>query len=268
MISRTHKVEQHQSAITGIEAMTLISNHHFPRHSHDQFGIGVMMFGSQRSWSGVGQVDASAGDVIMVNPGEIHDGCPYRGQVRGWRMLYLTPSLLAKEVEDENPGQDYTVRPAVRDPLLAKQFSRMFASITNLQSEPLEREEILLQSLVHIMRRHALTHYSSCEPSPCVSKAIRRIDSAPEIPASLKELAALSNVSRFQLLRGFAKEVGITPHAYVVQRRIRLVRQLLAKGQSPALAAMQAGFADQSHMTRHFVRQLGITPGRYRAAIT
>src|SRR5258708_34121803 len=111
MISRTHKVEQHQSAITGIEAMTLISNHHFPRHSHDQFGIGVVMFGSQRSWSGVGQVDASAGDVIMVNPGEIHDGCPYRGQARGWQMLYLTPSLLAKEVEDEDFGRDYTVRP-------------------------------------------------------------------------------------------------------------------------------------------------------------
>lgn len=84
---------------------------------------------------------------------------------------------------------------------------------------------------------------------------------------SLGELAALSGVSRFQLLRGFARELGITPHAYLVQRRVRLVRQLLASGQASVQAAMQAGFADQSHMTRAFVRQVGITPKRYQAAI-
>lgn len=85
---------------------------------------------------------------------------------------------------------------------------------------------------------------------------------------SLAELAELSGVSRFQLLRGFAREVGITPHAYLVQRRVRLARQLLAKGQTPVQAAMQAGFADQSHMTRSFVRQIGVTPSRYQAATT
>jgi AraC-like DNA-binding protein len=100
-----------------------------------------------------------------------------------------------------------------------------------------------------------------------VAKALQRVDSAPDTPVSLAELAALSGVSRFQLLRGFAREVGITPHAYLVQRRVRLARQLLADGQTLAKAAVQAGFADQSHMTRAFVRQLGITPGRYRAAI-
>jgi AraC-like DNA-binding protein len=68
-------------------------------------------------------------------------------------------------------------------------------------------------------------------------------------------------------LRGFVREIGITPHAYLVQRRVRLARQLLANGQTPVQAAIQAGFADQSHMTRAFVRQLGVTPSRYRTAI-
>ena len=88
-------------------------------------------------------------------------------------------------------------------------------------------------------------------------------------PVSLAELAALSGVSRFQLLRGFAREMGTTAHTYLVQRRVRLcrlARQLLSDGQTPAQAAFQAGFADQSHMTRAFVRQLGITPSRYQAA--
>jgi hypothetical protein len=54
MASRIHQVKYHKLAVRGIEAMTLVSNHHFPRHSHDQFVIGVIAFGAQRSWSGVG----------------------------------------------------------------------------------------------------------------------------------------------------------------------------------------------------------------------
>jgi hypothetical protein len=83
MASRIHQVEQDKLAVPGIEAMTLVSNHHFPRHSHEQFGIGVIAFGAQRSWSGVGSVSAVAGDVIMANPGEIHDGAPVDGRARG-----------------------------------------------------------------------------------------------------------------------------------------------------------------------------------------
>ena len=62
--------------------MTLFSNHTFPRHSHDQFGIGIMTSGAQRSWSVIGQVESEAGDVIMVNPGEMHDGMPVDGFAR------------------------------------------------------------------------------------------------------------------------------------------------------------------------------------------
>jgi AraC-like DNA-binding protein len=84
---------------------------------------------------------------------------------------------------------------------------------------------------------------------------------------SLAELAESSGMSRFQLLRGFAREVGTTPHAYLVQRRVCLARRFLATGESLADAALLAGFADQSHMTRAFLRQFGITPGRYQAAV-
>src|ERR1700756_3980779 len=101
MALRVHDVELHKTAIPGVEAMTLVSNHHFPRHSHDQFGIGVIDAGAQRSWSGVGLVSASAGDVIMSNPGEVHDGLPFNNNVRRWRMIYIEPALLARELEEE-----------------------------------------------------------------------------------------------------------------------------------------------------------------------
>jgi len=64
------------------------------------------------------------------------------------------------------------------------------------------------------------------------------------------------------LLRGFAREVGIAPHADLVQRRVRLARQLLAKGQTPVQAVNADGLANQGHMTRAFVRQVGMTSSR------
>jgi AraC-like DNA-binding protein len=268
MVSRIHQGEQLKSNVPGIEAMTLVSSHHFPRHSHDQFGIGVIAFGAQRSWSGAGSVQASAGDVIMANPGEMHDGMPLDGGVRGWRMLYLDPALVCREVKEETVGQVEIVRPVARDPLLAAHFARLFGCITASRSDRLARDENLLRTLIYMLRQHGVARPPSSRSfSPCVAKAIRRLDCAPDTTVSLAELAALSGVNRFQLLRGFAREIGITPHAYLVQRRVLLARRFLANGQTLALAAAQAGFADQSHMTRAFVRRLGITPGRYRAAV-
>src|SRR3954454_23352801 len=94
MAPRIHKITQHRSGVPGVEAMTLATNHDFPRHSHEQFGIGVIDFGRHQSWSGVGQVEATQGNVITVNPGEVHDGSPVGDEVRGWRMLYFEPMLV------------------------------------------------------------------------------------------------------------------------------------------------------------------------------
>ncbi len=59
----------------------------------------------------------------------------------------------------------------------------------------------------------------------------------------------------------------MTPHAYLVQRRVRLARELLRVGRTPAEATAEAGFSDQSHVTRTFARCYGVTPARYRATI-
>ena len=263
---RTHMVAQHRSALPGVEAMTLLTDHAFPRHSHDGFGIGVMAAGAQRSWSGIGWVEAQAGDVITVNPGEMHDGAPIGG-ARGWQMLYLDPVLVARGLAEEGENRPEIARPTLRDPVLAGLFARLFTRATGAVSESLALEEDLLRTLAYLMRRHGMRPRPAPEASPAVAMARRRLDDAPEAPATLAELAALSGVSRFQFLRGFARETGVTPHAYLLQRRVRLARQLLIAGRAPAEAAQEAGFADQSHMTRAFRRQFGVTPARYRAAV-
>jgi len=197
----------------------------------------------------------------------VHDGVPVDGSPRGWRILYLDPTLVAREIADEVADKELVARPVARDPQLARHVVRLFSQVESPAPDGLAREESLLRCLMRVLHRHGVHGPATAPASAPVLKAIRRLDAAPEAPTSLAELAALSGVSRFQLLRGFAREVGTTPHAYLVQRRVRLVRRLLAAGRSPADAALWAGFADQSHMTRAFVRQFGISPGRYRAAI-
>jgi AraC-like DNA-binding protein len=252
----------------GVEALTLYSDHAFPRHSHDQYGIGVMTSGAQRSWSTIGQVESRAGDVIMVNPGEIHDGMPANDAARGWKILYFEPGLIAREMANDAADGDVVIRPVARDPALAAEVTRLFTRIEQRVQDAGAVEESLWCCLMLVMQQHRIGGPAASCASPSVAMAVQRLDEAPELPTTLAELAALSGVSRFQLLRGFARELGTTPHAYLVQRRVRLVRRLLAAGLSPSDAALAAGFADQSHMTRAFVRHLGITPARYQAAIS
>lgn len=245
----------------------MLTEHAFPRHSHDHFGVGVMTAGAQRSWSGIGQVESGVGDIIMVNPGEIHDGAPLDGP-RGWHILYIDPELVMDELGAEHGAQGFAVRPVASDPRLAGEILRFVREISSPARENLGSEEALLICLLRMWQVHGADGPRKVDTSPSVALALEFLRDAPEDPASLSDLASLSGISRFQLLRGFQRETGVTPHAYIVQLRVRLARRLLARGETPAEAALMAGFADQSHLTRAFVRQFGITPGRYQAAIS
>ncbi len=81
----------------------------------------------------------------------------------------------------------------------------------------------------------------------------------------LQRLAALAGVTRFQVIRDFKKETGLTPATFIRNRRLRRASHLIAEGSSLADAALQAGFADQSHFSRSFQSVHGITPGMFRA---
>ncbi|GJD62749.1 AraC family ligand binding domain-containing protein [Methylobacterium frigidaeris] len=94
MREERHRARQHRSGLSGLEAVSISSDRAFPRHAHDHYGIGVILPGGHRSWSGIGAVEAFPGDLISVNPGEIHDGLPVRAQSRAWQMLSLDPPLL------------------------------------------------------------------------------------------------------------------------------------------------------------------------------
>jgi AraC-like DNA-binding protein len=83
---------------------------------------------------------------------------------------------------------------------------------------------------------------------------------------TLAELAAVSAQTPFTLIRAFRRELGITPHACLVQVRVLAATRMMEAGRPIAAAAADAGFVDQAHLTRHFKRFHGDTPARFLSA--
>jgi AraC-like DNA-binding protein len=276
-MNREHVV-MHRCAVAGVQATAADTARSFARHSHDTFGVGVVLRGAQRSASGRGPVQARAGDVITVNPGEVHDGSPFDERGRAWRMLYIEPALVydvACELGVAVPDSVELERPVLRDEVFVARFERAFAAMTRplAATDTLIGDEALYALMAEFLRRHttarlrASTKAFTDGVSASVQRAKARIDDDPCAAVTLTGLAAEAGLSRFQLLRGFARDTGLPPHAYLIQRRIALARRLIERGAALADAAAGAGFADQSHMTRAFVRAFGLTPARYAGAV-
>ncbi len=146
---------------------------------------------------------------------------------------------------------------------------------------------LYLESLANVLAAHLLRHYSRWErggprrlpseqrlevegavhvPEP-VQRAVRYIDEHHARDIGLRDIAKAANYSPFHLARLFKRSMGVPPHQYLIQARVRRAHALLSMGTgSTSLAEVAAacGFADQSHLTRHYKRVLGVTPGRVR----
>lgn len=251
-------------AIEGVEAVEAETAHSFGRHTHDQYGIGVILHGAQKSASGRGPVEAGAGDMITVNPGEVHDGHPIGGEGRSWRMLYFDPALIAQAVLDIGEGRpeefEFT-QPVINGNHAARHLLPVYTAMTQAR-ETLAPETGLLQLVASLMDRQQASRFVP----PSIRRAKSLLDDDPTAATTLADLAVASGLSRFQVVRAFSQATGMTPHAYLVQCRIKTVRRMIARGTPLADAAFAGGFADQSHMTRAFVRAFGITPGAYALA--
>ena len=255
-------------AVTGVDARSARAfarpARAFARHSHEEFGVGLVRDGAQRSWSGRGPVEAGTGQVITVNPAEAHDGAPIGGLERAWSMLYVSPELVSRVVQDLSEGRLATRElhmPVVDDGRVARLFVAARAAALDESSNFFEEELLLLFGALFGTVRSAVP------TAPQRVKRVRdRIDDNLAAAHSLAELAVVAGLSRFQLLRAFARATGLTPHAYLVQRRLELARLLIRKGAPLAESAADAGFADQSHMHRAFLARHGYTPGAYAGA--
>ncbi len=99
--------------------------------------------------------------------------------------------------------------------------------------------------------------------SPAIRSVIDFIERNFADQITLAELAALCGLSLHRFVTVFRAQVGIPPHRYLCRVRVRQARALLRQGLPLAAVAFDTGFCDQSHLSRHFKRQCGITPGHF-----
>lgn len=224
-----------KTVLPGVAAVVADSDRSFPRHMHDQFGIGLIARGAQKSLSGRGMVEAGAGHVITVNPGEVHDGIPLGEGGRAWRMLYLDIEIVRDAIADiseKDRGTFEFAYPVDTRPL-AKRFNAVFSAVTAKErpGETLDSDETLLMFLADAMETAANPPVVAAPDT--IRRAKSSIDDDPARPFRLAALAREAGMSQFRFLRTFARATGLTPHSYLLQRRVHLARHALAGGTRP-----------------------------------
>ncbi|TVM14352.1 AraC family transcriptional regulator [Oceanidesulfovibrio indonesiensis] len=265
------KVHVHApSGFPGVELMRArYVTQRFSRHFHEEYAIGVIERGAMRFRYLGNDMTAAAGQVNIVVPGEPHDG--HAAADHGWtyRMFYLAPAVLEAALQEVAP-QAHQVHFAVgviADSELAARVLRAHCCFADPGASTLARQTLLLDMLTHWISRHGDRRSSL----PATHSEAGAADAAREIISErhaedlrLEEIATYAGMSPFHLVRVFKARFGLTPHAFLVHVRIHRARALLRTHMRLADIAAAVGFSDQSHLTRHFRRQYGVTPGAYR----
>lgn len=245
--------------------------HSFCRHTHDSYAIGVIEAGVEEFTYRGAMHRAPAGSVVVIHPGEVHTG--HAGIPSGWayRMLYPNTSLMqragAELVGDKH--LPFFADPVMADPWLAQQL-RQLHQVIETSASALERESCFVWTLAQLIGRHGDRPPPPSPQPPSRSSDIRLVrdlqdylDAHLADNITLEQLARQFHLKPLRLLRLFRRVVGLPPHAYLVQQRIEQAKLLLRLGLPIVQVAADTGFADQSHLNRHFKRLMGITPRQY-----
>jgi AraC-like DNA-binding protein len=189
----------------------------------------------------------------------------------GWayKVLYIEPGLI-HEWDERDVAAPRAARWVVfRDTHLRGALERAHAALASEPENGLAVEEAVLGA-VAALRPHLKPGPTARGRDRAEHAAVRRdrlhLLERWDQRVTLGELAAVAGLSRFELVRRFRDQNGVTPHAFQINLRVEEARRRLAAGVAPAAVAAECAFADQPHMSRVFKRAVGVSPGRYARA--
>jgi AraC-like DNA-binding protein len=236
----------------------------FSRHRHDTYAIGVTLSGVQTFWYRGAQRYCLPRQCHILHPDEIHDGSPATEIGFGYRIAYVDPSLIQKALGGKP-------LPFVPDPIVdltpAQQGLLRRIWEMNDEIDDLGQAEITVD--VADALEMASTAYMRSQrmlPIKSLQRVRDTIAAAPASPRTAKDLEGLTGLDRWTLARDFRAAFGTSPSRFRTMRQLDQVRRLVKSGVPLAEAALEAGFSDQSHMSRMFKRAFGLTPARWAAA--
>jgi AraC-like DNA-binding protein len=208
------------------------------------------------------------GALSVLHPDEPHlSRDPHARSIAAHYLVAYFPVAIVSEVATEVAGrpvaEPFFAAPVIDDHQLRAAYATMHAAATGL-----ERDDAQLRFLALATGRHAglSTRAAQLRVPPRVVGTVKAYlqEHAAE-PVALRQLAELVGMSPFHLHRAFSRAVGLPPHRYQIGLRIEAAKRLLAGGAGVARTAVSTGFADYSHLSRHFQSIVGVSPSRYRA---
>jgi len=245
----------------------------FHRHNHNAYSIGLVSRGSTQ-FHLLQQAEAvfpvCSGDIVLINPGEVHACNPDADSIFAYTMLYIEPTYMQQLVMDcgQTSKTDFRFpKPVLQNPAIRRIFKSLSQSII-AGSTRLEIETELHETVASILDTCNFEEriFPSCPEA--VQKGYLYLQDHLSENISLQELASLCGLSPFHFLRSFRRHYGLPPHTCQLQMRIHHARQMLAAGSPIAETAAAVGFADQSHFTRKFRSLVGATPQQYQAGLS
>ncbi|PMS18062.1 AraC family transcriptional regulator [Trinickia dabaoshanensis] len=245
--------------------------HRYPPHAHDTHCLAVVTGGAVSVEVKGQRRVCRRGDVIVIDAGLVHSGAA-AGEGR-WKMRveHVQPHALASYCDAlgiERRERFDPKSPFIVDADLARNLYGV-NWCSEVDDDRFKRSEALACAVLNLHARHANSAGSlpAVRREPALVGAVKgRLLEDLHARPTLSTLANEYAVTPFVLLRAFVRETGLSPHAFMQQERVRVAMQLLREGTSLAEVGARAGFADQSHFTRVFKQQTGVTPKLYQAA--
>jgi AraC-like DNA-binding protein len=256
------RIGPHSDGVERLEACFL--GRAFEPHRHDTYAIGITLAGIQAFRYRGEQRHCLPGQCHILHPDELHDGAAGSDVGFAYRIVYIDPALIQQALGGRT-------LPFVADPVidLPQPARARLSPAWDMESSLDEISRVDL--LVAIADMLAVTSCASADVGTlrlAALSAVRdRIAADPAAWPSAAALERLSGLDRWTLARQFRAAFGTSPSRFRTMRQLDHTRSLIARGTPLAEAAVAAGFADQSHMSRQFKRAYGLTPGQWTAAL-
>jgi AraC-like DNA-binding protein len=240
--------------------------HAYDLHRHETYAVGLTLWGAQSFHYRGGLQTSSAGQVMVIHPDEAHDGHAGVDEGFAYRMLYIDPGAVSAALGAQ--AAPFVPDVVADDPALAGLLREAFADF------PRPLEPIAADAIVSRVAELLAARCDSglrLRKQPTTHRAVERardflITEAPRTVAS-EELEKVSGLDRFALARHFRATYATSPHRFQVGRRLVRAQAMIAEGTPLSEVAAATGFADQSHLTRHFAARFGLTPGRWATLV-
>jgi len=249
----------------GIDLMSArFVRHSFAPHSHDELMIGVMHAGVKSFRCGSARTYAAPGDLVVVNPGEMHTGERGRGRELAYAALYIPAPALASMLARSRGDGTIIKKTVIDDPDLWHWLDQA-QGLAMAGHDTAGAEEAMICGISLLFERYGSSQLIQTEAScpKAVDRAVEFLHARACDHISLEDASRASGVGLFHLIRLFQKHLGLTPYSYLTQVRIAKSRQLLRLGEPVAQVALDVGFADQAHFTKRFKQFTGTTPALY-----